>query len=247
MLISKWPVYALAPLIILIAGCTHVPAPAAAPPVAAGPENPPAVRPAGAVDYRVDPAHSTMRMLVYRGGALASLGHNHIILDNKLSGWIRAAKSAGDSSFYLQLSPADFLVDQPAARAQEGADFAEAVDDAARTGTRHNMLGAALLDADRFPLIQIESVSVQGSEPEGGSALTAALKITIAGHTHPVSASFTLGREAKSLQVTADFWLRQSTLALTPFSALLGGLQVADDLHLKLDVVATTDQAAGPG
>ena len=241
----KWPVCALAPLLILIAACTHVPPPVAAPPAAPGPENPPAGRPAGALDYRVDPAHSSLRVLVYRAGALASIGHNHVILDENLSGWIRAGKTPNATSFYLQLAPADFLIDVPAARAQEGADLAEEVDDAARAGTRRNMLSAALLNADRYPLIQIESVSIQSSGPEPGSALTAALKVTIAGHTQPVSAPFRSVREAKSLHVTADFWLRQSMLGLTPFSALLGALEVADDMHLKLDVQATTDQAAG--
>lgn len=245
MLLAKWPACALAPLLILIASCTGVPTLKRAPPVLASPQMPTAGKAAGAVDYRIDAAHSSLRVLVYRGGPLAALGHNHVIVDNNLAGWIRAGKTPKSSSFFLQLAPADFVIDPPAARAQERADFAAEVDDAARTGTRRNMLGAALLNADRYPLIQIESDSVRGSTAQTPSAWSATVRITIAGRTRLVSAPFMLEREPGSAHVTADFWLPQSALGLTPFSALLGGLQVADDVHLKLELFATSDQAVG--
>jgi hypothetical protein len=234
---NKWPATALAPLILVTAGCTHLPAPVAAPPVAPSAEAPPAGRPAGAMDYRVDAAHSTLRVLVYRGGPLASLGHNHVILDQALSGWVRAGKSPQASSFYLQLAVADFIIDPLEARTEEGVDFSEAVDEPARAGTQRNMLGAALLNAERYPAILIESVSVQGGGT--GPELTASLRVTIAGRTKLVSAPFSLARQPGSLHAQADFWLPQTALGLTPFSAMLGGLQVANDLHLKLDLQAT--------
>jgi hypothetical protein len=243
MLFGKWSARALALVIIAIAACTHVPAPVAVPPVI--PQTaPPAGKPAGAVDYRIDAAHSQLRVLVYRSGPLAAHGHNHVILSTGLSGWIRSGKLLKDSSFYLQLAPADFVIDPPETRAEEGADFADPVDDAARTGTRHNMLGAAVLDADRNPLILIQSTRVQSNGPEEGTAATATFRITIAGRTRLVTEPFAFDRQAGSLHVTADFRLPQSTLGLTPFSALLGALQVADEMHLKLDVLATADQAA---
>jgi hypothetical protein len=242
---NKWPAYLLAPL-ILMAACTHVPGPIAAPPVAASPEAPPAGKPPAVVDYRIDAAHSTLRVLVYRGGPLSSLGHNHVILEQALSGWVGAGKTPMASSFYLQLAVADLVIDPPEARAEEGADFSEGVEESARAGTQRNMLGAALLNAERYPTIQIESVSVQGGETETGHASTATFKITVAGHTNVVSAPFTFDREPESLHVKADFWLPQTALGLTPFSALLGGLQVANDLHLKLDIQAMPTQAAGP-
>jgi hypothetical protein len=245
MLLCKWPAVALAPMIVLIAACTHVAAPPAIPPVVAGQTLPLAGKPAGSVDFRIDTEHSELRVLVYRGGALARIGHNHVILCHGLSGWIRAAKTSKDSAFYLQLAPADFLIDQPAARAEEGADFAEQVDDAARAGTRRNMLGASLLDADRYPLILIQSERVEGTGPLIAGAKTATVRITIAGHTREVSAPFSFEGQPESLHVTADFRLAQSALGLTPFTALMGGLQVEDEMHLKLDIRATSDQSVG--
>jgi hypothetical protein len=238
MLLCKWPAYALAPIIVLIAACTHVSAPPAVPPVVAGQSLPPVGKPAGSVDFTIDTEHSDLRVLVYRGGPLARLGHNHVIQSHGLSGWIRVAKLSRDSSFYLQLAPADFQIDQSAARTEEGADFAEEVDDEARAGTRRNMLGGALLDADRYPLILIQSTHVE--------ATTATVRITIAGRTREVSAPFALERQPGSLHATADFRLAQAALGLTPFNALLGGLQVEDEMHLKLDIRATSDQSVGP-
>ncbi len=197
------------------------------------------------MDYRIDAVHSTLRVLVYRGGPLSSLGHNHVIEDQALTGWIRAGKDSQTSSFYLQLAVKDFVIDLPEARAEEGADFSEAVEESARAGTQHNMLSAALLNAERYPTIQIESVSVQGDRMQTGPASAATFKVTIAGHTSPVTTPFTLDRQGGSLHVKADFWLPQTSLGLTPFSALLGALQVANDLHLKLDVAATSSQSAG--
>jgi hypothetical protein len=229
---------------VLLAACTHTTAPPAVPPVVAG-QSPPAGKPAGSVDLRIDTEHSELRALVYRGGALASLGHNHVIQSLRLSGWIRAGKMSKDSSFYLQLAPADFLIDQPAARTEEGADFAEEVDDEARTGTRRNMLGGSVLDADRNPLILIQSVRMEGTGPMIRGATMATVRITIAGRTREVSAPFAFELQPESLHVTADFRLAQSALGLTPFNALLGGLQVEDEMHLKLDMRARSDQSVG--
>jgi polyisoprenoid-binding protein YceI len=247
MLHCKWPPLALAPMIVLIGACTHVPVPPAIPPVVAGQTLPPGAKPAGSVDFRIDTEHSELRVLVYRGGALAKLGHNHVIQSHGLSGWIRAAGTSKDSSFYLQLMPADFQIDQPAARAEEGADFAEEVDDTARAGTRRNMLGGALLDADRYPLILIQSVRLEGEGPLIAGARMATVRITIAGHTREVSAPFSFEGPPESLHVTADFRLAQSALGLTPFNALMGGLQVEDEMHMKLDIRAISDQSAGAG
>jgi hypothetical protein len=147
-------------------------------------------QPAGSVDYRIDATRSELRVLVYRGGSLAALGHNHVIVDSAISGWVRSGEALRDSSFHLQLAPADFAIDPPAARAQEGADFADEVADEARAGTRRNLLSGAQLDADSFPLILVESVSVQGA----GNAATATFRITIAGPDAPRDEPFTFER-----------------------------------------------------
>ena len=41
-----------------------------------------------------------------------------------------------------------------------------------------------------------------------------------------------------TLTVSGEFALRQSELGLTPFSAMLGALQVQDEMHLSFRLVA---------
>src|SRR5258707_12134748 len=87
--------------------------------------------PAGAAAYSIDSAQSELRLLVYRAGPMARLGHNHVILNRAVGGWGDAAaaglpgsRAAPESaSFSLYVPVADFIVDEVPARAEEGPDF----------------------------------------------------------------------------------------------------------------------------
>src|ERR1700688_3834804 len=48
----------------------------------------------GAAVYSIDSAQSELRLLVYRAGPMARFGHNHVILNHSVGGWVDAA-SAG--------------------------------------------------------------------------------------------------------------------------------------------------------
>src|ERR1700730_6173533 len=124
------------------------------------PRQPPAVGqgvqsprpPAGAAAYSIDSAQSELRLLVYRAGPMARLGHNHVILNRAVGGWVDAAARLESASFSLYVPVADFIVDDARARSEEGQEFSAEVPEEAKSGTRRNMLGAALLDAERFPV-----------------------------------------------------------------------------------------------
>jgi polyisoprenoid-binding protein YceI len=223
----------LAALLLVLGACTGTSAPPSLLPVAREPLPP--ARTAGATDYRIDATRSQLRVLVHRGGPLAALGHNHVIVDDALAGWIRLGQPFEASAFYLELAPGDFVVDPPEARAQEGADFAEPVDDDARTGTRRNMLRAGQLDAADFPQILVRSVSVQ--RPVKGASI-ATLRVTVAGHTRLLTLPFTLQQDGDALRVSVQVPLRQTALGLEPLKVLMGQLQVEDGLELKLRILA---------
>jgi hypothetical protein len=191
--------------------------------------------PAGVPVYRLDAARSQLRLLVYRSGPLARLGHDHVILAHGLSGWIADKPKVAEASFYLQIPVDEFVVDDPAARAQAGPEFAEPVDDDAKAGTRHNMLSAALLDADAHPLIQIRGWSFAGVAPD----LRATVLISVAGHDSTQIVPFRLRRSVGELTASADFPLRQTSLGLTPFSVMMGALRVEDEMRVNLSLVAT--------
>jgi hypothetical protein len=200
--------------------------------------------------YRIDSAHSELRLLVYRGGVMAALGHDHVIVNRALEGWVNPAAPRAGAAFFLSIPTADFVVDEAAARAEEGAEFAAEIGDDAKAGTLHNMLGPAVLDAESHASITVQSLSIEAAPasaqaPAGGPAAPAGaqatVRISVAGHDSTLVVPFTVETSAERLHARAAFTVRQTALGLTPFTALLGALRVEDPVRVKLDLVAKRD------
>jgi hypothetical protein len=191
--------------------------------------------PAGAAAYSIDSAQSELRLLVYRAGPMARLGHNHVILNRAVGGWVDAASRPESASFSLYVPVADFIVDDARARSEEGQDFSAEVPEEAKSGTRRNMLGAAVLDVERFPVITLTSVGITQA-PEGN--LTATLTIGVAGHESTLAVPFLLTISPDRISAAGSVVLRQSDLGLTPLSVMLGALQVQDDITVRFRFVA---------
>ncbi|HEV2112337.1 MAG TPA: YceI family protein [Gammaproteobacteria bacterium] len=188
----------------------------------------------GATHYAINAELSDVRFLVYRAGALASFGHDHVIQAKDVSGDIYLAQDFRASGFSLSLPLAGFVVDAPEARGVEGPDFAKQPSAAAIDGTRKNMLGSALLDAEHFPAVQVRSVKLLG--PDWGPDAT--VRIELHGASRELTVPIAVERCGDTLSVSGAFDLKQSDFGLTPFSALGGGLQVADTLRVRFHLVA---------
>jgi hypothetical protein len=191
--------------------------------------------PPGVPAYRVDPAASDLRLEVYRDGPMARLGHDHVIQNHALSGWGVLAGDGGPARFYLEIRVADFVIDDPLARAEAGPGFEDEVSADAKAGTRANMLGARLLDAARYPTIRISGGATHNA---GGAGALGSADIRIAGRDAAVTVPISVIAGADSVSVSADFPLQQSALGLTPFSVMMGALQVRDEFHVRLRIVA---------
>ena len=227
-------------LALLLTGCGALKPRHAAPP---SPEQaaPRPGLPPGRV-YRVDEHQSELRILVYRAGPLARLGHNHVIVNHAIRGAVSLADAAGESVFQLSVPVAGFVVDDIEARRQEGAEFAGDISDDAKSGTLHNMLSTALLDADAFPVITVNSVAASNAQDRtGAGALTATVAISVAGHESTIDVPFTLHVDSRGLSAQGSLELRQSALGLTPYSLMLGALQVQDAMTIKFDIVAVPE------
>jgi hypothetical protein len=190
--------------------------------------------PSGVPVYRIDGGHSELRLLVYRAGPMAKFGHNHVMVNDAVSGWVAAAHGVSGASLSLSIPVAAFVVDDAAARAAEGADFSEEVAGEAREGTRHNMLSEPCLDGDRYPSITLTSNSV--TMVDGKPVAT--LAVNVAGHESTLVVPFMLTTTSDSVSASGTFVLRQSDLGLVPFSILLGALQVQNDITVKFNLVA---------
>lgn len=189
--------------------------------------------PSDAARYAVDPQASEIRLLVYRDGPLARFGHNHVIV-GRVRGEVRAGETAARSGFRLEIPVDALVVDPPAARAEEGPDFAAEVSEAARRGTRENMLGKDVLDAASEPVIRIESVVLVG--PDWSPTVTA--RATLRGATRDLRFPAAVFRRGDELAVVASFAVSQSAFGIEPFTTLNGGLRVRDVLGLRIRVIA---------
>jgi hypothetical protein len=135
-------------------------------------------------------------------------------------------------------------VDDARARSEEGQDFSAEVPEEAKSGTRHNMLGTALLDAERFPVITLTSAGIKRAPeaPESGN-LVATLTVGVAGHESTLVVPFVAEISSDRISAAGTVVLRQSELGLRPLSVMLGALQVQDEITVKFKFVAA---AAAP-
>lgn len=192
--------------------------------------------PAGeSVPYAIDSAHSLLTLRVYKEGLMAALGHNHVIAVRDLHGSVQWRGEPMQSAFTLEFAVAAMTVDEPELRATAGGDFSAAISDSARDGTRRNMLGDKLLDADRFPVIRVQSEHITAA-PQGWVVQA---RVTVCGHDSVVQFPVAVSQENDTISAHGQFDLLQSSLGLTPFSVAMGALRVTDRMSLQFDVVAT--------
>jgi hypothetical protein len=71
----------------------------------------------GEPSHRVDSANSWARVYVYRAGAMARLGHNHIVLTRDIGGELWMGAEPADAAFHLVLPVESLIVDPPELRA----------------------------------------------------------------------------------------------------------------------------------
>jgi len=236
----------------LVGGCPLQPhAPAPRPPVAV--ETP---APHEGVPYDIVAGESLLTLRVYRAGALASAGHDHLIALHALSGTVYVPADVMRTSFEARIPVAEFTVDEPALRAQEHSpDFPPEVPDAAREGTRRNMLGEALLDAEHNPEIVLRAMRLEaagtpapgsggeaGGDAGGETRVLARVQTTVRGQLRTISVPVRYQFAPGALVASGEAALKQSELGLTPFSALLGALQVQDEMRVRFRIVARAAQ-----
>ncbi|MBS0580219.1 MAG: YceI family protein [Proteobacteria bacterium] len=215
-----------------LAGCpVRAPVPAAA---ATAPQPAPHLgRP-----YTLDSGQSLLVVLVYRAGALASAGHNHVIASHAVEGTVYVADDPLKSSFEVRIPVAGFTIDEePLRAAQHSGEFPPGVPDSARQGTREHMLGPDQLDAVHSPLILLRAVRLA---PVAGDAqsVSAQVQVTVRDSAHLIEVPVHYGYEGARLVLHGEAALTQTQLGLTPYSAMLGALQVQDELRVKFNLVA---------
>jgi YceI-like domain len=186
-------------------------------------------------DYQIDSGRSELRLLVYKAGPLARLGHNHVIVNRAVTGHAQIGEDIASTSFSLSAPASGFTVDEAQSRSEEGDDFPGEIPEDAKEGTRHNMLSAAVLNAAQFPDITVSSAALSGSL----QSLTAEVEIRAAGHSSRISVPLTLQGDVQHPVATGSTEVRQTALGLAPYSLFGGALQVQDAMQLKFKITLT--------
>ena len=229
----RWKLPSLLVLALFASGCaTHAPVPA----TGAGQQAAPAAHLGAPFD--VVGADSLLEIRAYRAGALASAGHNHIIASHDLTGTVYVPAAVLKTSFEVHVPLATLTVDEAQLRARElSPDFPPEVPESAKQGTRAHMLGPELLDADNHPEILLRALGLS-ADPSGADTVRAHIQANVRGADHDFSAPVHYQRSGDSLTIEGEVRLRQTDLGLKPYNALLGALQVQDEMLISFRIVA---------
>lgn len=184
--------------------------------------------------YEIVAGESELRVLVFRGGALARLGHNHVISTTDVSGTAVVGPSPGDSSLEMTVPVRGFVVDDPAVLQEVGSAFAGERSEDDIEGTRRNMLGPDLLHAEEHDEVRITSESISGEFPD----VKIHARVAVRGIEHalvlPVFVTFGDG----GLVASGTSEVSHAELGLVPFEAAFGALRVAEDMIFRYRIVA---------
>lgn len=223
----------IAVLLALIAGCSQPGIEPAQPP---GPTVRPADFPAafyadaaarGQSVLQIDSSHSLVSITVRRAGALAKLGHDHVIASHELQGYV--APQLGRADLYVALDR--LSVDESALRAKAALDTQPSAADI--EATRANMLNKLLQTSIHpFALIQAHA------SPQADGDVLLALELTLHGVTRSLSVPALIRRTPGEFHISGSLSIDQSSFGITPLSILGGAIQVRDRLELNFEVRA---------
>ena len=191
-----------------------------------------AQEPATNKEFRIDSDASWLRVLAYPDGPLKRFGHHHVISHHGISGVVVVAPDPLDSTIKLELTVAGLEVDDPAMRGLEGEDFEDEVPQKDVDGTKGNMLGEDLLNAEQFPTIQIQSSAIEGSLPDVNIVTT----VFVIGMESTVSFPASIVLTDDSFVASGQLEVTHGELGLSPFTAMGGALSVRDLLVLKYEI-----------
>lgn len=183
--------------------------------------------------YVLDPAASKVLIYVFRGGAAASHGHNHVLNAPKFDGRVLlGGDDPAQAQFSLRFRFDQLQVDWDALRVGVGGNFAEPRSPEDIEGTRKNMLKS--LEAEQYPELVVNSVKIAGDWP----VLVADVDISLHGVTRRQTVMLKVQRTDDEVLADGNFVLRQSDFGIKPLSVLGGLLSVQDEIAVEFDLVA---------
>jgi hypothetical protein len=162
---------------------------------------------------KVDVAHSTLTIHVYKTGLFSAFGHNHEISAPIEGGEV---SEAGNLSLALRVDARKLKVLDPE-------------DPKSRAQVQETMQGPQVLDSIRFPEIRFASAKI---EAKGENHWTVRGNLTLHGQNHPIS--FDVALADKLYRGTAT--IKQTDFGITPVTVAGGSVKVKDEVKVEFEI-----------
>lgn len=189
--------------------------------------------------FDVVPGESLLTILVYKAGALAAFGHDHVVACRCVTGTVYVPSDPARASFDLRIPVDQFVVDDPAMRAAEHSrDFAPHISPSAQEAVRHNMLSTDGLDAAKYPDIVLKAEGLQLSSDGKPGDILARVLVSVRGQSRSITVPVHYDMQTDEVAATGQFPLAQTGLGLTPYATMGGALRVKDAMTVRLRLVA---------
>ncbi len=190
--------------------------------------------PTGGRLWRLDASASRLRIVAFRGGTAARLGHHHLLEAGDAQGalWLPAQGLAGAQG-ELRTRLDALVLDDPRWRAEAGGEFNEKPLDAeAIAATKRDLLSPQGLNAAAHPEVRLQLVQLTGAAPWWAATVA----VTLAGRTQTHRVALAVAQDAQQLRLQGRLVLRHTDHGLAPFSILGGLLAVQDEVLLDADL-----------
>lgn len=181
--------------------------------------------------FLLDPQATRIDVVVRRDGPLARFGHDHVVTVRDPEGFLQLDRTGQRSRADLRFPLERLAVDSAAARERYALDTNPSETDIA--ATRKNLI-EHVLDADQWPWMTLGMTAFERQQDHYSAIVTIAMNGSEFSSRQP----FRLRREAGRATVEGSLVIRQTELGIEPFSALGGGLRVADPLEIHFLIEA---------
>lgn len=186
----------------------------------------------GARTYRLDPSTGSLRVLLYKGGPLAFLGHDHVVWAPAFSGEVQLSSAAARMT--LTIDATKLVIDTAPVRVEEGYG---PLKDSDLAKIDAGMRGPKGLDVARFPEISFRSESI---EPVAGEKALwqVAGRLVLHGVTQSIDFPVTVSDGPDGGKWFSGYVrLRPSDFGVKPFKVLGGAITLTDQAFVRFTVL----------
>jgi polyisoprenoid-binding protein YceI len=192
--------------------------------------------------YRIDATESDLVALTRPAGLLGGLAHPHVVVARHLSGKVVHDADAPERATVEATAPvAELAIDEDASRARYHLEKKVSPED--RRSMTETMRSPRQLDAERFPAITFAGRVVSRLEP---GELQVRGTLTIHGVAAEVSVPVQVKVEGDRLVGTGSLQVNHAMFGMKPISLALGTIRNAEEIMLRLTLVARLEPAAAP-